>query len=187
MADLNNTVNRARASSISSVGFPWRLLLISIIVFGLTVLVWTGIQFGYIPYLNSQISNADADFTALSGKIDANQQAQLTGFYSQLYNIQKLSSSHLYPAKIFDFLEKNVYPLVRINSMKLDAVGNTVTLDGIASDFSTLTNQMAVLKISPDVSVVSLDSAQQMDAKSGGGVSFSIRISFNSSFFTTPQ
>jgi Tfp pilus assembly protein PilN len=183
MANLNTMVNKARASSVSSVGFPWRLLLMSLIIFGLTILVWVGIQFGYIPFLNSEISKADANFTTLSGKIDANQQTLLTDYYSQMYNIQALSRSHLYPSRIFDFLEKNIYPLVRINSLQAGVTGGDVSFDGIASDFNTLTNQLAILKADPSVGVVSLSSAQQRDAKSGGGVSFSIRITFNRSFF----
>lgn len=187
MADLNNTVNRARASSVSSVGFPWRLLLIAIIIFGLTLLIYVGIQFGYIPFLNSEISKADANFSALSAKVDVNQQAQLTDFYSQMFNIQKLSTSHLYPSKIFDFLEKNIYPLVKVSSLQVGAVGGDVRFDGVASDFTALTNQLAELKLDPNVSAVSLDSSQQRDVKSGGGVLFSARISFAPAFFSTQQ
>lgn len=185
MAEINSTVNRARIAGMPSVGFPWRLLIISVVVFGLTVLIWAGISFGYIPYLNSQISGADAAFNTLSSKIDLNQQQNLTDFYSQLYNIQTLSQTHIYPSKLFDFLEKNVYPTVKIVNMQAGVTGGNLSIDGLAADYGTLVNELAVLKSDPNVLTVSLSSSSQRDAKSGGGVTFSIKLTFNPSYLET--
>jgi hypothetical protein len=187
MADLSTTVNRARAASTSSVGFPWRLLVISIVIFGLTVLVYAGINFGYVPYLNSEISKADANFTDLSKKIDVNQQQSLTDFYSQLYNVQTLALTHFYPSRIFDFLEKNIYPTVKLSSFQAGILGGDVRFDAVAVDFNTVINQLAILKTDPNVSAVSLDSSRQREAKDGGGVIFSVRMSFNPKFFESQQ
>jgi hypothetical protein len=187
MAELNSTINRARAAGISPVGFPWRLLIISVVIFGLTVLVWAGISFGYVPYLNSEIDKADADFNDLSKKIDASQQQVLTDFYSQLYNVQTLASTHLYPSKIFDFLEKNVYPAVRISSFQAGVSGGDARFDAITADFNTVINQLAILKADPNVLTVSLESSRQREAKDGGGVAFSVRMGFSPSFFKSQQ
>lgn len=183
MAELNSTINRARAAGMPSVGFPWRLLIISVVVFGLCVLVWAGISFGYIPYLNSQISNSDSAFKSLSSKIDINQQQNLTDFYSQLYNVQTLETTHVYASRLFDFLEKNVYPNVRLTSLQAGVTGGDLSFDGVATDYSVLTNEMAVLKSDPNILTVSLDSSRQRAAKDGGGVSFSIRMTFSPSYF----
>lgn len=187
MADLNTTVNRARAAGAASVGFPWRLLVISFVVFGLTVLVWAGIQFGYIPFLNSQLSSATASFNALSGKISAQQQKDLTSFYSQLYNIQSLQASHVYPAQLFDFLEKNIYPNVILTSFQASLTGGSIRFDGIATDYSTLTNELAILKSDPNVTLVTLNSSRQRDVKEGGGVAFTISLSISPTLFSTAQ
>jgi len=183
MADFNTTVNRARAASTSSVGFPWRLLIISIVIFGLTVLVYAGINFGYVPYLNSEINKADANFTDLSKKIDVSQQQSLTDFYSQLYNVQALASTHSHPSKIFDFLEKNIYPTVKLSSFQAGISGGDVSFDATAVDFNTVINQLAILKADSNVLAVSLDSSRQRETKDGGGVVFSVRMSFNPTFF----
>ncbi len=187
MADLNTTVNRARAAGAASAGFPWRLLIISFVVFGLTILVWAGIQFGYIPFLNSQLSNAMANFNSLSGKISEQQQKDLTGFYSQLYNIQSLQASHIYSAKLFDFLEKNIYPNVVLTSFQASLTGGSIRFDGIASDYSTLTNELAILKSDPNVTLVTLDSSRQKDVKEGGGVAFTISVSISPKLFDSAQ
>jgi Tfp pilus assembly protein PilN len=187
MADLNTTVNRARAAGAASVGFPWRLLVISFVIFGLTVLVWAGIQFGYTPFLNSQLSSATANFNALSGKISERQQKDLTSFYSQLYNIQSLQASHIYSAKLFDFLEKNIYPNVVLNSFQASLPGGSIRFDGVAADYQTLTNELAILKSDPNVTLVSLDSSNQRDVKGGGGVAFTISVSLSPSLFSAAQ
>lgn len=187
MADLNTTVNRARAAGVASVGFPWRLLIIAFVVFGLTVLVWAGIQFGYAPFLNSQLSSAMASFNSLSGKISEQQQKDLTSFYSQIYNIQSLQSSHIYSAQLFDFLEKNIYPNVVLTSFQASLPGGDIRFDGIAADYSTLTNELAILKSDPNVTLVSLDSSRQRDVKEGGGVAFTISASLSPSLFNTAQ
>jgi hypothetical protein len=161
------------------------MLVISLVIFGLTVLIWAGISFGYIPFLSSQLKQVNADFESLSKRISPDQQKSLTDFYSQLYNIQNLQASHKYPAKIFDFLEKNTYPMVNITNFQVNLEGGDIRFSGIAVDYQTLVNQLAVLKSDPNVNSVVLESSQKKDVKEGGGVSFSIKMSIKTSFFNS--
>ncbi len=184
--NINSTVGRARAAGMPSTGFPWRLLVVSIIIFGLMILIWAGISFGYIPYLNSQISSIDSAFNSLSSQIDTNQQKDLAQFYSQLYNIQTLSNTHSYSSKLFDFLEKDIYPTVKINNAQVDMSSGSLSIDGTATDYATLINQLAILKADPDIASVSLDSSKQNSSKEGNGVLFSIKLIFNGKFFYQP-
>lgn len=184
MADFNTTVNRARVSGVPAGGFPWRLLIISIVVFGLTVLIYFGIAYGYTPYLNSQVSKVKADLNTLSKKIDDSQQKILTDFYSQIYNIQTLQSGHIYPSKFFDFIESNTYPSIKLTGASVGVQGGEVKIEGVATDFSVLTNYLAIIKNQPTVGLVSLEGARQRDVKDGGGIPFSITIAFNQKFFS---
>ncbi len=187
MPDINSTIGRARSAGIPSTGFPWRLLIISIVVFGLTVLIWAGISFGYIPYLNSQISSVDSAFKSLSSQINTSQQQDLAQFYSQLYNIQTLSKNHSYSSKLFDVLEKDVYPMVKVNNAQLDISSGNLSIDGTAFDYATLINQLAILKADPNIASVSLDSSKQNSSKDGNGVLFSIKLIFSNGFFNQPS
>lgn len=172
------------AQRLSSAGFPWRLLIVALVVFGLTVLIYAGMMFGYIPYLESQIKDIDSKFTQLSKSLDNDQQQALLDFYSQLYNIDQLSAGHLMPSRFFDFLERNMYPTVKINNLQLNVATGEIRLDGIALDYVTLTNQVALLQKSSDVRSIVLDTSKQRDSKEGGGVTFSLKLNFISSFFT---
>jgi hypothetical protein len=183
MTEINSTVNRARAAGAVNVGFPWRLLIISFVVFGLTVLLWAGIKFGYIPFLNSQLDKVTSSFNSLSQKVSADQQKSLTDFYSQLYNIQTLQNNHKYPARLFDFLERNIYSGLNITNFEANLDGGDIRFDGVAFDFQTLVNQLSLLRMDPNVSLVTLESSRQRDLKEGGGVSFSIKMSIKPNYF----
>lgn len=174
----------SRAREYASVGFPWRVLVIAIVVFGLSILVYAGMAFGYTPYLTSQIKSVDGEFTALSESLDADQQQNLIDFYSQLYNIDTLSNTHVYPSHFFDFLERNTYPTVRFSLLQLNVSGGEARLEGIADDFAILSDQISVFQNSPDVASVTLDASRQRDAADGSGVFFSLKVQFQKGFFT---
>ena len=61
------------------VGWPWRLLVFVVIIFGVTVATYLGMILGYKPYLNSQVKNLDAKITSLSQAVDEEQQKNLVG------------------------------------------------------------------------------------------------------------
>ncbi len=168
----------------SEAGFPWRILVASIIIFAMMVLIYFGMTFGYGPYLNSQIKNVNAQFSKLTQSLDDQQQLDLINFYSQLYNIKTLSSIHLYPSRFFDFLEKNTYPNVRISSAQVGVSNREIKMEGVAADYDVLTNQISAFKSADGVSDVMLESSKSRSLTDGGGVSFSVRVNFTGGFFS---
>jgi len=182
----NGTVGASNIPRSSQpIGFPWRILVISIVVFGLTILIWAGMSFGYVPYLNAQIKKVDGQFEQLSGSLDETKQEELVQFYSQLYNIKTLGQSHVYPSRFFDLLERDTYPTVRIVNVQLDTAEKQATIEGIALDYNMLTNQVAALQADPSVETVTLDSSRQRTASDGGGVQFSLKVLLVNTFFIT--
>ena len=188
MSDLNFATQagvRPRAANASAVGFPWRILIITLVIFGLSVVIYVGINFGYIPYLNSQLEKVDVQFAQLSKSFDENQQKEFINFYSQLYNIKNLSSAHVYPSKVFDLIETSLYRNVRLSNLQMNVASEEIRIDGIAQDFDTLANQLASLKSNPDIYSVSLDSSKKIEVKDGGGVSFSAKLVMKKGFFNS--
>jgi CBS domain-containing protein len=185
MSPVNGMSNTyAKIQQPSEAGFPWRILVASIIIFGITVLLYLGMTFGYAPYLNSQIASVNSQFSKLTQSLDEQQQQDLIGFYSQLYNIKTLSAIHLYPSRFFDFLEKNTYSNVRISSAQVGASNGEIKLEGIASDYDVLTNQISAFKFADGVSDVMLESSKARSLTDGGGISFAVRINFTGGFFS---
>jgi hypothetical protein len=178
-----------KSSSIQSgppAGLPWRIFLLSLVVLGLTVLVYAGMSFGYVPYLKSEVQQVDAKFKQLSQSIDDAKQQELLKLYSQLYNIKTLSTAHVYPSRFFDFLERATYPAVRITSLVLNIKSREARLEGIALASDILTTQLAAIQESPEVESIELDAMRQRDAKEGGGVTFSVKVLFVKDFFSHP-
>jgi len=185
MSDLSTMGFQASRKSPqgSSAVFPWRILVISLVVFVLTAIVYIGIEFGYKPYLEKQIKDVEAASLALEKQIDEKQRNDLIDFYSQLYNIKSLSASHLYPYAIFEYLEKNTNSLVKINSAQINVLGREIKMDALAPDYETIIGQIASYKSDSRVGSITLDSSKKRDPKDGGGVSFSIKIIFSNSMF----
>ncbi len=185
MSDLSTMGFQASRKSQqgSSAIFPWRILVISLVVFVLTAIIYIGIEFGYKPYLEKQIKDVEASSLALEKQIDEKQRNDLIDFYSQLYNIKSLSASHVYPYTTFEYLEKNTNPLIKINAMQINVLGREMKMDALASDYDAMIGQIASYKSDPRVESVSLDSSKKRDIKDGGGVLFSIKIIFNQKMF----
>lgn len=166
-----------------SAGFPWRTLVISVVVFGLTLLIWAGMEFGYVPFLQSQIQKSDVELAALSQSVSESEQKELIEFYSQLYNIQSLIGGHLHPSRFFDFLEKSTHPMVKFSGLRLNIIGGEAVLEGAAPDFDTVASQLSAFKNDAQVASVALESSKRRDVKEGGGVLFSMKLMMQKNIF----
>jgi len=157
------------------VGWPWRLLVFVVIIFGVTVATYLGMILRYKPYLNSQVKNLDAKITSLSQAVDEEQQKNLVGLYSQLVNIQGLLNSHPAASKIFDFLEKNTHQQIHYLTLNLSLTDKNIKLEGIASDYGVLAQQLELFRKFPEIEKVFLDYSRITEE---GSIRFSIRLIF---------
>jgi len=161
------------------VGWPWRLLLFSIIVFGATIAGYLGITLGYQPYLNSQIKTLDAKIVDLTQTVGEEQQKNLVTLYSQLSNIQNLLNSHTSASKVFDLLEKNTQPQIYYLSLIFSLTAKEIQLDGSAPNYGVLSQQLEVFKQIPEIKKVSLRDSAAVD---DGTIHFSVRLIFKPEF-----
>ncbi|MEK7555311.1 MAG: PilN domain-containing protein [Patescibacteria group bacterium] len=155
-----------------SLGLPWRILLLAIIVFGATVFIYFGMLLGYKPYLNSQLKKVDSEISILSEKVGEEQQNNLTEFYSQLTNIQRLFNSHILSSNVFGLLEENTNKGVFFASMNLSVKEKEVRLDGIASSYKILAEQLELFRLNPKIEQIYLKNSQLRE----GAVSFTINL-----------
>ncbi len=155
------------------VGWPWRLLTFMIIFFLVVVSVYAGMILGYKPYLNSQIKNLDEKLADMNQSVDEQQQKDLINFYSQLVNIGDMLKSHPMPSKIFDFLESNTHQNIYYLSLNLSAAEKNAKIEGVASDYNVLTQQLELLRKVPETEAVFLEDSR---INEGGGIRFMIRL-----------
>lgn len=159
-----------------SVGLPWRLLIFTIIIFGAMTFLYLGMVFGYKPYLNSRAKNLDKEIANLTASIGEEQQKSLVNFYSQLVNAKNLLANHSTALKFFEFLEKNTYPQVNYLFLNLSLAEKKLKLDGNASNYKVLVQQLELFRQAPEIDRIFLD-----DSKLGeDNVHFSIQLIFKS-------
>ncbi len=155
------------------VGWPWRLLTFTIIVFAIILSIYFGMILGYNPYLNLQIKNLDQKITELSQTIDETQQKTLIDFYSQLVNVQDLLNSHTICSRFFDFLEKNTHQNVYYLSLNLSLAEKNARIDGIVPNYNILAQQLELFRKAPEIERVFLDDSRVVE---GGGIRFTSRL-----------
>lgn len=139
-----NVSDQIMKSGGANSGLPWRLFLFSFIVFFLSILTYFGLAFGYSGYLEAQIATKDEEIKELTKKISPESQNIFVDFYSRLSNYKSIFDGHIYNAKIFPTLEKITIPSVYYTNVDLDVASKTMVLSGSASDFESLSKQLAL-------------------------------------------
>ncbi|MBN2197891.1 PilN domain-containing protein [Candidatus Wolfebacteria bacterium] len=161
------------------VGWPWRLLIFTIILFGTAVGGYLGMKLGYEPYLKSKINNLDEEISGLTKVVGEEEQKQLSLFYSQLINIEDLLNSHIYPSKLLNFLEKNTYSKVFYDNLNFSIKERSLTLNGNAFDYKTLAQQIKLFQDLPDIENVFLESSILSENET---IKFSIKLIIKTEF-----
>lgn len=166
------------------VGWPWRLLVFMIIIFGTVIAIYSGMILGYKPYLNSRIKNLDTKINGLSQSINEDQQKNLADFYSQLVNIQSLLNSHPVASKILDFFEKNTHQQIYYLNTNVSLLDKNIKIEGVALNYDILVQQLEVFRQAPEIEKVFLDDSRIAQDKS---VNFSIRLIFKPALILSKQ
>ncbi len=166
-----------------SVGFPWRLLVFSIVLFGLSIFIYVGLRVGYKSYLDSKSTSLDQELAKLSNSVSEQDQQQFIVFYSQLTNLKKILADHAFGGNVFSFLEANTIPQVSYSEAKYNDTATQISLTGDASSLQMLAAQLAQFNKAPGVSRTSLSS---LSFSPRGTVSFSVDVVFVPDFFSKP-
>jgi uncharacterized membrane protein YvbJ len=82
-------VEQLSRESSRTPGWSSGIILFSGTVFGVVLLVYLGLTFGYTPYLNAQISQANDQIKKLDQSVSADDQTKLATFYSQVTNLHR--------------------------------------------------------------------------------------------------
>ncbi len=158
-----------------TVGWPWRMLLTMGVVLVVVLLVYVGLSFGYTGYLNNSITTLNSTLDSLSLQVSSTDRQGFIVFYSQITNLQKLLGSHVISSGLFPIFENMTDQNVSYSSFDLSIPNKTVSIDGVAKDYASLANQLALYKQSPIVDNVILESS----SLSNNTVKFTVKITLN--------
>ncbi len=147
-----------------SVSLPWRLSIFMMLIFTFSLFIYIGMDFGYRPYLESNVNKLNKDISNLNQSIDESQQKQIMGFYSQLVNIQNLLKTHkMATFQIFDFIEKNTYQNVRFDSLAMSALNGEIKIAGVAPNYETLVKELSLFGQAPNVERLILENSSMSE------------------------
>ncbi len=132
------------------VGFPWKILVFSAVVFAFALFVFFGLKFGYSAYLNSRSETLDKRIDQLAAVVSQEDQQEFISFYSQLVNLKEVLTKHAAASRTLELLEKNTIPSVYYASAKILPKERKFEVSGRAASLDSFVEQMYVLDNSPD-------------------------------------
>lgn len=162
------------------VGWPWRLLIFSIIFFLLVLFVYLGIIWGYQPYLRSQKQSLDKKINEIGGTISEADRENFINFFSQLINIQTLLNTHIKGSNLYSFLEKNTNQGVYYEGADLSATEHSLRLEGLARSYDNLVQQLVAFEQAPEIARVILEQSQTAEK----GIRFSLKLIIKPELFS---
>jgi len=145
------TINEKLGPEKLPIGWPWKLFLFSLLTVITALVIYSGLSFGYRPFLEQQVEAIDESIRALSEIIPEDQQKNLITFYSQLANLQAIFKKHVATSKIFGFLEKNTNQSIFYTNMDLRTAERKLSLDGIATGYDTFSQQLEAFNNTAEV------------------------------------
>jgi|GEM_PF-6317461 Tfp pilus assembly protein PilN len=169
----------------SHAGLPWRTLVVSVVIFAVTVFIYVGMAFGFEQYLNRQIAAQTQQLDQLTSGMNQAQQKTSLNFYSQLYNIGTLQKSRVDITPFFTALESHTPSGVVLTGAKLEILrGQKVQLTGTAASFDSVLASAASWRGDvQNVAGVSLDTMGTAAGALGIGKTFSMGVTFTPSAF----
>ncbi len=160
------------------IGTPWRLLTIAFITLLTTAVLFLGLKFGYLPFLNSQLENTDKKIEDLTASINEQDAQKIFTFYSQLFNINDLLRSRYSSANLLNIIEANTLKNLYFTSFNFNLEEKQIAIEGIAPSYEALSQEMEILKKAKEIKNIKLESARTLEEK-GGGIRFAIRAEMN--------
>lgn len=160
-------------------GRPWKLMLLSLLLFFIAVSVYFGLVFGYKPMLTAQVAERKDELINLGEEISEADRESFLNFYSQFVNLKSILDNHVVSSRLFSFLEQNTHEGVYYTSVSLDIKNKALTLRGISKNFETISSQGKTMSDDGSVSQVIFDDIQNND----DGINFKMKLIFSNESF----
>ena len=136
-------------------GWSSGIILFSGAIFVIVVGLYLGLAFGYEPYLNAQIAQAQSQMGKVGQSISSSDQSELIAYYSEVANLHTLISGHVLFSQFLTWLGSNTEANVYYNNMSFTS-GNQVTLTALGAGQADVDEQLEIFEASPEVQAVSV-------------------------------
>lgn len=120
-----------------------QLLIFSSVLLAASLLLYAGLRFGYLSYLNSQVTKADEKAQELERSLSAEEKARLTDFYSRIANIKQLLSNRSFVTPLLGEIERYASSKVQLTKIAYQRDNGLVQVSGIASSMEDFSAQVS--------------------------------------------
>lgn len=175
MAQYTKSVTEQFGGDKGTVGWSWRLLVFTFVVFGVALVAYAGMAFGYRPLLEGQVADLDQKTSELSQLVSESDQRNLSGFYSQLVNLKALLDNHVQGSKLITLLERNTNQNIFYTKVLFTSADKQAELEGVARNYAELVRQMEAYRQMNEVERFFLVESQTIE---GGGIRFKVKLFF---------
>lgn len=161
-------------------GTPWRLLLFSVFVFGIMLVSYLGLRFGYKPFLESQIQGLDTEIQKLATLMPQAEREQLTKFYFQVVNLKSILEKHVIASKLIPFAERIAHKQARFKSFSFAGDKGTVSIQMNAATPEAFVQQIEMLRSAPEVTSFAMSG---VGVDEGGTINFGVVLTLKPELF----
>lgn len=175
MAQYTKNVMEQFGGEKTTVGWSWRLLVFMSVLFGITLLTYVGMAFGYRPLLQNEIAALDVRTKSLNQIINENDQKNLEKFYSQLVNLRALLGGHVRGSNLLTLLERNTNQNIFYTKALFTSSDGQLELEGVARNYDELVKQTEAYRQINELERFFLIESQAIE---GGGIRFKLKLFF---------
>ncbi|HUY69752.1 MAG TPA: hypothetical protein VMU70_01925 [Candidatus Tyrphobacter sp.] len=155
------------------IGWPWRFLTATVVIFAAALISYLGLKFGYEPYLSGNLKTTNDQVTALGSELSSQEnQKNFLNFYSKLNNVQRLLGTHVSSVSGLSFMESLTNPQVILTSLKITVPQDEIDVSGNASSYAVLASQLQAYEDNSEISQVVLGGSQT----NGNLVQFNLKL-----------
>jgi type IV pilus assembly PilN-like protein len=159
MALPQQVIDRLTREPAGTPGWAFNMVLFGGGIFGVAMVIYLGITFAYLPYINSQISSLQTQINTTASMISPADQTNLATFYSEIKNVQSTLANHVIFSRFLSWLETNTEANVYYSGATFSSQsGNKISLVGVGQNEADVNQQMAIFEAAPAIKAVSLSS-----------------------------
>ncbi len=160
-------------------GWLSKFIRFGVILLVITIVVYLLLNFVYLKFLDKQVADLENKIKGLEQEIPKQDREEVTVFYSQFVNLQKLLEAHLYPSQIFERLELITLPQVTFTNFDFNFGEGRLKMDGYAQNLDVIAQQLLAFQRTSDFQKIILSDVRQTTPERSN---FNIEVTFKPSF-----
>ena len=146
-----------------SMGLPWKIFLLALVIFGATLAGYLGLVLGYRPYLDLRIQSINNETKALAESVSVEEQKKLSQFYNQVGSLKTLLDNHVKLGKVMSFIEAKTNKKTYFENASWNAKNRTLTIEGVAESYRVLSEQLEAFSRAEEVEHYAMNQSNTTD------------------------